>query len=184
MANWIVDAAHSDVQFKVKHLMINTVTGEFTNYSVDVESEAPDFSDAVVRFEASVDSISTKNEMRDGHLKSPDFFDAASFPKLSFVSTSLTPSSDGTFTLTGDFTIRDITRPITLKGEFGGTILDFYGNTKAGFELSGSINRKDFGLLWNGVTEAGGIVVSDEVRLLVNVQLMKVVPAQEAEATA
>lgn len=175
---------HSDVQFKVKHRMINTVTGEFTKYTVDVDSSKPDFRDAVIRFEADVQSITTKNEMRDGHLKSDDFFNAVRFPTISFVSTAFTKTGDETFDLTGDFTIRDITKSITLKGEFGGTILDFYGNTKAGFELTGKINRKEYGLQWNGVTEAGGVVVSDDVRLHLNVQLLKVVAAEQAVAIA
>jgi polyisoprenoid-binding protein YceI len=184
MATWTVDTLHTDVQFKVKHLMINTVTGEFTSYRVDVDSDAADFSDAKIRFEADVNSISTKNEMRDGHLKSDDFFNAEKYPTIKFVSTAFTKTGDDTFDLTGDFTIRDVTKRITLHGEFGGTILDFYGNTKAGFELSGKIDRKEFGLHWNGVTEAGGIVVSDEVRLLLNVQLLKVATAEQAVATA
>jgi len=175
---------HTDVQFKVKHLMINTVTGEFTSYRVDVDSDAADFSDAKIRFEADVNSISTKNEMRDGHLKSDDFFNAEKYPTITFVSTDFTKTGEETFDLTGDFTIRDVTKRITLRGEFGGTMLDPYGNTKAGFELSGKIDRKEFGLHWNGVTEAGGIVVSDEVRLLLNVQLLKVAPAEQAVATA
>ncbi len=182
MANWIVDPLHSDVQFKVKHLMINTVTGEFTSYRVDVASDADDFSDATITFEADVASISTKNEMRDNHLKSDDFFNAEKFPVLRFVGKGLTKTSDSEFTLKGDLTIRDITKPVTLTGEFGGRMTDFYGNTKAGFELAGAIDRKEFGLMWNGVTEAGGIVVSDTVKLHLNVQLQQVVA--ESAATA
>lgn len=176
MATWTVDTLHSDVQFKVKHLMINTVTGEFTSYSVNVESQAPDFSDASISFEADVQSISTKNEMRDNHLKSDDFFAAEQYPKMSFVSSSLTKKGDNTYTLTGDLTIRDVTKPVDLQVEFGGTMTDFYGNEKAGFEITGTINRKDFGLAWSAVTEAGGIVVSDDVRLMLNIQLQKNAP--------
>lgn len=175
MAKWTVDALHSDVQFKVKHLMINTVTGEFTSYRVDVDSPSDDFSTATFSFEADVASISTKNEMRDNHLKSDDFFNAEKFPVMKFTGRGLTKTSENEFVLHGDLTIRDVTKPVTLNAEYGGQMVDFYGNVKAGFELSGSINRKDFGLSWNGVTEAGGIVVSDVVKLILNVQLQKLV---------
>lgn len=174
MAKWIADKTHSNVQFKVKHLMINTVTGEFADYKIEVESELDDFSDAKLRFEADISSISTKNEQRDAHLKSDDFFNAESFPTMAFQSTSFTHISDDEYTLTGNLTIRDITRPVTLGVEYGGTMTDFYGNTKAGFELNGTINRKDFGLKWDAITEAGGIVVAENVKLVLNVQLQKI----------
>lgn len=180
MAQWIVDPMHTDVQFKVKHLMINTVTGEFGSFDVKMDSENENFSDAKITFTADINSISTKNEMRDNHLKSDDFFNAEKFPQMTFVSTSFTPTGDAEYTLTGDLTIRDITKPVTLKVEYGGSMVDFYGNTKAGFEIDGKINRKDFGLMWNGVTEAGGIVVSDDVRLHLNVQLQKLVAEEVA----
>jgi polyisoprenoid-binding protein YceI len=173
MATWIVDPAHSDVQFKVKHLMINTVTGDFASYRVTMTTEAEDLSDAKITFEADINSINTKNEMRDGHLKSDDFFAAETYPTMSFVSTSFVPKGDGAYTLTGDLTIRDVTKSVALDVEYGGTMVDFYGNTKAGFEISGAINRKEFGLAWDAVTEAGGIVVSDTVKLLMNLQLQQ-----------
>ncbi|MFN4986170.1 MAG: YceI family protein [Ignavibacteria bacterium] len=173
MATWIADTMHSDVQFKVKHLMINTVTGEFTSYRATVAAEAEDFSDASISFEIDVNSINTKNEMRDGHLKSDDFFSAEKFPTMSFQSTAYQAKADGQSTLVGDLTIRDVTKTVTLDVEFGGVMVDFYGNTKAGFEITGSINRKEFGLAWDAITEAGGIVVSDNVKLVVNLQLQK-----------
>ena len=173
MATWTADALHSDVQFKVKHLMINTVTGEFTSYTVTVEAEAEDFSDAKISFTADINSINTKNEMRDGHLKSDDFFNAEQYPTMSFSSTSFTKKADGTYAMVGDLTIRDVTKTVTLNVEFGGRMTDFYGNEKAGFEITGTINRKEFGLAWSAVTEAGGVVVSDDVRLMLNIQLQK-----------
>ncbi|MBU3741084.1 MAG: YceI family protein [Candidatus Kapabacteria bacterium] len=173
MATWTVDPLHSDVQFKVKHLMINTVTGEFTSYNVNVDAAADDFSDAKIAFSADVNSINTKNEMRDGHLKSDDFFNAEKYPAMTFASTSFTKKADGNYSLLGDLTIRDVTKPVTLNVEYGGRMTDFYGNEKAGFEITGTINRKEFGLGWSAVTEAGGIVVSDDVRLMLNVQLQK-----------
>lgn len=172
MATWSVDPAHSEVQFKVKHLMINTVTGDFGSYRVDVESTADDFSDASVRFETDIASINTKNEMRDNHLKSDDFFSAEKFPVMTFVGKGIV-TNGGKRQITGDLTIRDVTRPVTLDVEYGGQMVDFYGNTKAGFEITGQLNRQDFGLTWGAVTEAGGVVVSDTVKLALNIQLQK-----------
>ncbi|WP_080056215.1 YceI family protein [Spirosoma aerolatum] len=170
---WAIDPSHSEVQFKVKHLVISTVTGSFGAFEGTVESEGDDFSNAKVSFSADIDSISTGHEQRDGHLKSADFFDAENHPKLTFVSTSMTKVDDDTYTVTGDLTIRGTTKPITLKAEYGGQMGDFYGQTKAGFELSGIIKRKEFGLSWDAVTEAGGVVVSDDVKLVLNIQLTK-----------
>jgi polyisoprenoid-binding protein YceI len=173
MATFKIDAAHSEITFKVKHLMITNVTGNFNNFTATLESNAPDFSDATISFEADVDSINTNNEQRDGHLKSADFFDAANFPKLSFTSTSFKHLSGEAFELQGNLTIRGISKPVTLAVEYGGTATDPYGQVKSGFEIGGIINRKDFGLVWSATTEAGGIVVSDEVKLHLNVQMIK-----------
>ncbi len=174
MAIWIIDSTHSEVQFKVKHLMISTVTGNFGTYDGSVEtSNEEDFTGAKVSFSADINSISTGQEQRDGHLKSGDFFDAENFPKLTFASTSMKKVEDENYTITGDLTIKGTTKEVILKAEFGGTMGDFYGNTKAGFDISGKINRQDFGLTWGAVTEAGGVVVSDEVRLAFNIQLIK-----------
>ena len=174
MAIWIIDSTHSEVQFKVKHLMISTVTGNFGTYDGSVEtSNEVDFTGAKVSFSADINSISTGQEQRDGHLKSGDFFDAENFPKLTFVSTSMEKGDEENYTVIGDLTIKGTTKQVILKAEFGGIMGDFYGNTKAGFDISGKINRQDFGLTWGAVTEAGGVVVSDEVRLTFNIQLTK-----------
>lgn len=173
MSTYKIDPAHSEITFKVKHLMITNVTGSFTKFDATMESSAADFTDAKISFEADVNSISTNNEQRDGHLKSDDFFAAEKFPKLSFVSKSFTKKSDNEYKLTGDLTIRDTTKTIDLDVEYGGSTTDPYGQNKAGFELSGKINRKEFGLSWGAVTEAGGVVVSDEVRLHLAVQMIK-----------
>ncbi len=174
MATWNIDPMHSEVQFKVKHLMISTVTGSFGTYEgiVNTTNES-DFEGSTISFSADIDSIATGQEQRDGHLKSGDFFDAENFPKLTFASTSFTKNGDA-YALVGDLTIKGTTKLVTLTAEFGGTMVDFYGNTKAGFDISGKINRSDFGLTWNGVTEAGGVVVSDEVKLHFNIQVAKV----------
>jgi polyisoprenoid-binding protein YceI len=172
--NWVIDPTHSEVQFKIKHLMITNVTGSFNLFQATVETEDEDFSKAKISFNADIDSISTGNEQRDGHLKSADFFDAANFPKLSFVATKYeNVDNDGSYELLGDLTIKDITKPIRLSVEFGGVVKDPYGNTKAGFSINGKINRKDFGLTWSAVTEAGGIVVSDDVRIVCEIQLIE-----------
>ncbi|WP_420152235.1 YceI family protein [Siphonobacter sp.] len=171
-AKWVIDPTHSEVQFKVKHLVITTVTGQFSQFSGEATA-SDDFSDAQVHFEAEIDSISTNNEARDGHLKSEDFFAAEQHPKLSFVSTGISKKGDEEFVLNGDLTIRGVTKPVAFAVEYGGTVVDPYGQTKAGFEVKGKINRKDYGLTWSAVTEAGGAVVSDEVRLIANVQFVK-----------
>ncbi|UII23567.1 YceI family protein [Fulvivirga ligni] len=165
---WAIDPTHSEVSFKVKHMMISTVTGHFESFSGTVETENEQFTDANVEFTIDVDSINTKNADRDGHLKSEDFFAADQHPKISFKSKSF----DGS-TLVGDLTIRDITKEVALDVDFNGVAVDPYGQTKAGFEVEGKINRKDFGLSWSAVTEAGNIVVSDTVKLVMSVQFIK-----------
>lgn len=173
MATYKIDPLHSEIKFRVKHLMISNVTGEFKTFDASIEADAEDFSDARISFEADVDSISTNNDQRDGHLKSNDFFNAAEFPKLRFVSTSVQKTSDNELSVTGDLTIRDVTKPITLQAEIGGSMVDFYGQTKVGFDATTTIQRKDFGLSWDAVTEAGGVVVSNDVKLQLAVQFTK-----------
>ena len=173
MATYKIDSAHSEITFKVKHLMITNVTGNFTQFEATMEASNTDFSDAKISFEADVNSINTNNEQRDGHLKGDDFFNAAEYPKLSFVSTGIEKKSENIFALNGNLTIRSVTKPVTLNVEFGGTMTDPWGQEKAGFEITGSINRKDFDLKWSATTEAGGIVVSDEVKLQLAVQMIK-----------
>ncbi|AYQ35294.1 MULTISPECIES: YceI family protein [Runella] len=172
-STWVIDPTHSEVQFKVKHLVISTVTGSFKSFEGSVQTEGDSFDGASIQFTADVNSIDTNMEQRDGHLKSADFFDAENFPTLSFASTSFVQKGDDEFTLTGDLTLRGVTKSISLAVNYGGQMVDFYGNTKAGFELTGKINRKDFGLNWGAVTEAGGVVVSDEVKLHFNIQVAK-----------
>ncbi|MCA0380938.1 MAG: YceI family protein [Bacteroidetes bacterium] len=173
MATYKIDPMHSEIKFRVKHLMISNVTGEFKTFDATVTAEAADFSDASISFEADINSISTNNEQRDGHLKSDDFFNAEQFPKMTFVSTSVEKTGDDELLVHGNLTIRDVTKPVTLKAEIGGTMVDFYGQTKVGFDVSGTIQRKDFNLSWDAVTEAGGVVVSNDVKLLLAVQFTK-----------
>lgn len=172
MAKWTVDPMHSEVQFKVKHLVISTVTGNFNQFSAEMEAEKEDFTDATISFTADINSISTNNQQRDEHLKSDDFFNAEKFPQMTFRSNTLEKDGDG-YALKGDLTIRDVTKPVTLAVELGGVAQDPYGQTKAGFEAEGKINRKEFGLMWSAITEAGGVVVSDKVKILLNIQFIK-----------
>jgi polyisoprenoid-binding protein YceI len=158
---WVIDPAHSEIQFKVKHMMITTVTGQLTSFESTVEADSDDFTAARVHFSADMNSITTHNEQRDGHLKSADFFDLENNPKLTFESTSFEKSGSGKFKLTGNLTIRGISKPVTLDVEFGGINKDPWGNTKAGFTVTGKISRKDWGLNWNAALESGGVLVSD-----------------------
>lgn len=173
MATYKIDVQHSDIHFKVKHLMISTVTGSFKSFDATFEGDENNLEGANISFEADVNSIDTKNEQRDAHLKSDDFFNAELFPKLSFKSTSFTKQNENEYLLTGDFTIRDITQPTTIKVTYNGATKDPWGMQRMGFELSGKINRKDFGLKWSAMTEAGGLVVADEVKLDLNVEMIK-----------
>lgn len=164
---WGIDPTHSEVSFKVKHLVISTVTGYFKSFEGSAETDSDDFEGAKISFSADIASIDTNQSDRDNHLKSADFFDAEKYPKMSF-SGVLTGN-----TLEGDLTIKDITKKVALDVDFGGVVVDPYGQTKAGFEIEGKISRKEFGLMWNAVTEAGSVVVSDQVRILVNAQVVK-----------
>lgn len=172
MATWTIDTAHSEIGFKVKHLVISTVSGKFNSFEGKLEGEVEDLTNAKVSFSADIDSIHTNNEQRDGHLKSPDFFDAAAHPKLTFESTSIEKKGDD-FKMNGNLTLKGITKPVTLNVEFGGVQQSMYGQTVAGFEVTGKINRQDFGLTWSAVTEAGGVVVGDEVKLAANLELIR-----------
>ncbi|MBR9859360.1 polyisoprenoid-binding protein [bacterium] len=167
-AKWTIDPSHSEMVFKVKHMMISTVTGRFEDFSGELEAEGEDFSHGRAKINIDVNSITTNNKDRDAHLKSDDFFNAESFPQITFVSRSF----DGN-KLVGDLTIRDVTKEVSLDVDYQGTAVDPYGQTKAGFEVRGEINRKDFNLKWNAVTEAGNIVVSDTVKLDLHVQFVK-----------
>lgn len=169
---WILDPTHSEVQFKVKHLVISTVTGTFKSLDGTIETDNEDFTGAQIDFSLEVGSIDTNQADRDAHLKSADFFDVEKYPKISFISTSFDKAGND-YELNGNLTIKDVTKPIKLEVEYGGTVTDPYGNIKAGFEISTRISRKEYGLTWNAITEAGAIVVGDDIKLLANVQFVK-----------
>ena len=172
MAKWLIDPAHSEVHFKIKHLVISTVTGSFKKFEGSVESEKDDFSDAVIQFSADTANVDTNNEQRDGHLRSDDFFNAEKYPKLTFTSTGIEKDGDE-YALKGNLTIRDVTKPVELKVEYGGTTQDSYGQTKAGFDITGKINRQDYGISFGAVSETGGLLLGDEVKINANVQFVK-----------
>lgn len=170
---WALDPTHSEVTFKVKHLMISTVTGQFKKFNLVAETETGDFNAVKnIVFTADIDSIDTNQEQRDGHLKSPDFFDAEKYPQLKFIAKHYrTDGDEGK--INGELTMHGVTRPITLNVDFGGIVQDPYGQTKAGFTVTGKINRKEFGLSWGAVTEAGNVVLGDEVKINAEIQLVK-----------
>lgn len=171
---WKVDPTHSEVAFKVKHLVITTVTGYFGSFDGTVVTENDDdFTTGKADFTIDTASISTNQAQRDEHLKSADFFDAEKNPKITFSSTAIEEKGSDEFILRGDLTIGGNTRPVAFDVEFGGTVTDPYGNFKAGFEVSGKISRKAFGLTWSAVTEAGAVVVSDDVKIQASVQFVK-----------
>ena len=171
---WVIDPAHSEFQFKVKHMMITTVTGYFRTFNLEEETDGDDFSTASrIEFTADVDSIDTNNEQRDTHLKSADFFDAGTHQQIRFAGKRFEKTGEDSAKLHGDLTIRGTTKPVTVEVELGGIVVDPYGQTKAGFSVTGKIGRKEFGLTWNAVTEAGKVVVGDDVKILAEIQLIK-----------
>lgn len=172
--SWQIDPAHSKIGFTVTHLVISEVEGKFNKIDAQMISTNPDFTDSQIEFTADVNSIDTDNEDRDKHLKSEDFFDATKHDKIKFVSKSFNKVSGNNYKLTGDITIKGVTKPITFDVVYGGTAKDSYGNTKAGFKVTGKINRKEYGLKWNALTEAGGAVVGDEVNLTGKIQLQQI----------
>ncbi len=172
-ATWAIDPMHSEILFKVRHLMITNVKGEFRNFTAEIISEGTDFSKAKVRANIDAASIFTNNTDRDTHLKSADFFDAANHKELLFEGTSFTKLDEENYLLKGLLTMKGIAKEVALDVEFGGFITDTYGQEKAGFSVSGKFNRKDWGLNWNAALETGGVMVSDEVRMNAELQFVK-----------
>lgn len=170
---WVLDPTHSELGFKIRHLMISTVTGSFNDFTVETETSAEDFSNAVINAAISVASIDTKNSMRDDHLRTADFFEAETYPKVLFTSSKFEKLDDGSFSLAGDLTIRDVTKTVKLSVEYNGIAKDPWGNIKAGFAFEGKINRKDFGINYNAALEAGGVLLSEEVKIFGEIQLIK-----------
>ena len=183
LIKWSIDQTHSEITFKVKHLMISTVTGNFKEYTLSVETEGDDFHTAKkIEFAADINSIDTNNEQRNAHLRSADFFNAEQNPKLHFSGTKYEVKGDEA-ALHGNLTIGGITKPLTLNVEFGGVAKDPWGGERAGFTVKGKISRKDFGMTYNAALEAGGVVVGDEVKINAEVELVKQVNHEETEAS-
>jgi polyisoprenoid-binding protein YceI len=170
---WNLDPTHSELGFKVKHMMITNVSGTFGKFDAHVETTDVDFGTAKIEFTADINSITTANADRDNHLKSPDFFDAANYPQLKFVSTKMEKKDEENYILQGNLTIQDVTKPVKFNVEFGGIGKDPWGNEKAGFTITGKINRTDYKLNWNAALETGGVLVSEEVKLQAEIQLVK-----------
>lgn len=170
---WVIDPTHSEIGFKVKHMMFTNVSGKFQKFDASIETEGDDFENAKIDFTGAIDSISTGNADRDGHLLSADFFDAAQYPEIKFRATSFAKQSEGEYELVGDLTLHGVTKSVKLDAEYSGQMKDPWGNTKAGFALSGKINRKDWGLNWNSALETGGVLVGEEVKLAIELQFVK-----------
>ena len=170
---WNIDGAHSEIGFKVRHMMITNVNGIFNSYTATMAADATDFSDAETSFEADIDSVSTRNEQRDGHLKGEEFFNAAQFPKINFKSTSFNKTGDGLYTMKGMFNMHGVEKEVSMNVEFTGTVVDPWGQVKSGFEITGSLNRSEFGLTWNATSEDGSIVLDEVIKLALNVQMIK-----------
>lgn len=180
MTTWKIDPSHSEVVFKVKHLVISTVTGNFGTFDATIETGKEDFSDAVIKFESEIASISTKSEQRDQHLKSADFFDAEKYPKMSFYSTSVKKTSDYELEVKGNLTLRGVTKEIKLDVIYNGAVKGFGGVDVSSFEIKTKLNRFDYGLKWNALTEAGGVAVGNEVKIEILAEFNKVMTAVKA----
>jgi polyisoprenoid-binding protein YceI len=170
---WVLDPTHSEIGFKIKHLMITNVSGNFNKFEVKAETNGDDFSTAKVSADIEVDSINTNNAQRDAHLRNADFFEVEKHPLITFRSTSIQKLDEETYTLTGDLTIKETTKPVKLALEYGGVTKDPYGNYKAGFSISGRINRHDFGVSYNAVLETGGVALGEEIKINGEIQLVK-----------
>jgi polyisoprenoid-binding protein YceI len=172
-SKWVLDPAHSEILFKVKHMMISNVKGEFRKFNAEVSSSGDSFIGSSIRGTIDASSVFTNTDDRDNHLKSADFFDADNYKELTFTGSSLARIDSDKYQLKGNLTIKGITKEVVFDVEFGGINKDPWGNEKAGFSLDGKINRKDWGLTWNAALETGGVLVSDEVRINAELQLVR-----------
>jgi polyisoprenoid-binding protein YceI len=170
---WSIDPSHSEISFKAKHLMITNVKGVFKEFEGTVYTSGNNFLTSEIEFKMNPASVDTGAPDRDGHLKSADFFDVENFKEVTFKGSSVVKTYDENYTLTGDLTIKGVTQKVKLDVEFGGVMKDPWGNEKAGYAISGKINRKDFGLTWNAALETGGVLVSEEIKISCEVQLLK-----------
>ena len=172
---WVIDPMHSEVLFKIKHLVISTITGSFKKFEGKAIAEGSDFNNARVNFTIDVNSIDTNQAMRDGHLQGGDFFSADIYPQITFASTSFVQTAGVDYKMAGNLTLRGVTKPVELHVEYGGSENDGHGNIKHGFEVTGIINRKEFGMTWNKITDAGGLGLGEDIKLIANIQVAKLV---------
>ena len=172
-STWTIDPTHSEIGFKVQHMMFTNVSGRFNQFEATIENQDEAFETSKINFSTDVNSVDTSNTDRDNHLKSADFFDADNFPKLTFTSTEIQKITDGEYKISGDLTIKDVTKNISFETEYSGFMKDPWGNTKIGLSLNGKINRKDFGLTWNAALETGGVLVGEDIKLIAEVQFVK-----------
>lgn len=170
---WTLDPLHSELGFKIKHLMISNVSGSFTKFQAEAETEGEDFTAAQISLTADMASITTNNQQRDSHLRNGDFFDVEKHPELKFSSTKIEKTGDESFTLYGDLTMKGITKPVTLNVEYSGVTKDPWGGERAGFTVTGRIKRSDWGVTFNAALEAGGVALGEEVKLHSEIQLVK-----------
>lgn len=172
-ATWAIDPTHSEIGFKVKHMMFTNVSGKFNSFEAAIANDDEQFETSAITFSAEVSSINTGNDDRDNHLRSGDFFDVENFGTLTFKSTDVKKVNEGEYKISGDLTIKDVTKNITLDTEYSGLMKDPWGNTKIGLSLNGNINRKTFGLTWNAALETGGVLVGEDIKLNAEVQFVK-----------
>jgi polyisoprenoid-binding protein YceI len=181
---WTTDQQHSNFEFAVRHMVVSTVRGHFAEFSIDADIDENDLTLSTGTVAVKTGSINTREPQRDAHLASPDFFDAEKYPELTYVVTKIA-GGGGQYTITGDLTIKDVTREVVLDAEISGPVADPWGNSRIGLSATGKINRKDFGLSWNVVTEAGGLLVGDDVKLSIDTEFVKAQePAEVVGAAA
>ena len=171
MTKFNLDAAHSSIDFSVKHMMVSKVKGSFTNFTADLDGNAEDLTGATINIDIDVKSINTNNEDRDNHLRSGDFFDTENFPSIKFVATDIKKTDDNEYDVTGDITIKDVTKPVTFEVEYGGKGTNPWGQEVVAFSAETKINRKDFGLVWNQALETGGVLVGEDIKISVELEL-------------
>ncbi|RJE86061.1 polyisoprenoid-binding protein [Paenibacillus sp. 1011MAR3C5] len=172
-AQWVVDASHSEVGFSVRHLMIAKVKGTFHAFDANIVADPADLTSAEISFNIDLSSVDTRNGDRDAHLKSADFFDVEKFPTLGFKATSISQTSEGEYTVTGDVSLHGVTRSESFEVTFEGTSRDPWGNTKAGFSATGAIKRSDYGLTYNAALETGGVMIGDEVKITLEIEALQ-----------
>ena len=180
-ADYKIDVSHSNVNFKVKHLAISTVNGRFSDFTGSFQFDPANMKDASGTVTIDINSIDTDIADRDKHLRSADFFDAETYPQMTFQSTGVQVVDEENFKLTGNLTMRGVTKPVTLDVVYNGMAKDPWGNTRVGFTAEGKLNRKDFGLTWNKLMETGGLVVGEEIRIIIEIQAIQEKPSEPKE---